>query len=54
MGVSIVPTALTKGFNLKIRFIELKIKHKAVLSVVWNKGNGNPVLGKLLGLIAGG
>ena len=54
MGVSIVPTALTKGFNLKVRFIELKIKHKAVLSVVWSRENGNPVLGKLLGLIAGG
>jgi len=53
MGVSIVPTALTKGFNLKIRFIELKVKHKAVLSVVWNKENGNPVMGKLLGLITG-
>jgi len=53
MGVSIVPTALTKGFDLKIRFIELKVKHKAVLSVVWNKENGNPVMGKLLGLITG-
>lgn len=44
-GVSIVPTSLQYGYNLKIRFIELKnIPHRAVLSMAWNCNNKNPML----------
>ncbi len=52
LGISIVPTSLQKGFNLKIKFIELKsIKQRALLSYAWSKKNRNPALKNVLASI---
>lgn len=49
LGISIVPTALQHGFDMKIKFIELKnIRQKAKLSIAWSKKNRNPALEKVL------
>ncbi|MEE9371616.1 MAG: LysR family transcriptional regulator [Saprospiraceae bacterium] len=51
-GISIVPTSLQMGYNLNVKFIELqKVPQRAVLSVVWNKNNRNPILEKILSFI---
>jgi len=51
-GVSIVPSSLALGYNMKVKFIELnKIPQRTQLSVVWNKTNRNPVLQKVLDII---
>ena len=51
-GVSIIPTSLKEGYNMNVKFIELTdIPIRAVLSVVWNKKNRNPTLGKILELL---
>ena len=43
LGVSIVPSSLMKGFNAKVKFIELKnISDRAQLIMGWNKNNNNP------------
>ena len=48
-GVSIVPKSLQLGYAMGVKFIELHdIPQKAVLSVVWNQKNRNPVLEKFL------
>lgn len=48
-GIAIVPTSLQLGYDLPVKFIELtRIPQRAVLSMVWNKKNKNPILGKLL------
>lgn len=45
LGVAIVPTTLQQGFNLKIKFIEIKnIIQQAELSVIWKEDNRNPCL----------
>ena len=45
LGISIVPTALSSGYNMKVKFIELKnIKQRTTLKMVWNTENKNPVL----------
>jgi len=45
LGIAIIPTALQYGFQMDVKFIELKkIKQKAVLSMIWKKDNRNPVL----------
>ncbi|MCH7414998.1 LysR family transcriptional regulator [Belliella sp. R4-6] len=52
LGVAIVPTSLKEGYDLKVNFIELKnIKQKTELFAVWKKGNRNPALSKVLGLL---
>lgn len=52
LGVAIVPTTLQHGFDLNIKFIELKtIAQEAVLSVIWKKDNRNPVLRHVLDLL---
>jgi DNA-binding transcriptional LysR family regulator len=52
MGVSIVPTSLKNGFDLNIKFIELKkIPQRAILFVAWNKKNRNPSHFKFLEII---
>jgi len=52
LGVAIVPTSLQEGYDLKVRFIELKnIPQKTELYAVWKEGNRNPALGKVLALI---
>lgn len=51
-GISIVPSSLALGYDMKVKFIELKkIPQRTVLSVVWNKSNRNPVLKKVLDII---
>ncbi len=45
MGIAIVPTALQNGFQMRVKFIELKdISQRAELSVIWKKEHTNPVL----------
>jgi DNA-binding transcriptional LysR family regulator len=52
LGVAIVPTSLQHGFQMDVKFIELKkIKQKAILSVIWKKDNRNPVLQRCMNLI---
>ena len=51
-GVSIVPSSLALGYDMKVKFIELdNIPQRTQLSVVWNKANRNPVLKKVLDII---
>ena len=48
-GVAIVPSSLKLGYNMNIKFIELKnVPQRAVLSLAWNKENRNPMLGHFL------
>lgn len=47
-GVSLVPRSLQEGYDLNVRFIELdQIPQQAILYMIWNKENANPVLPKL-------
>lgn len=49
LGVAVVPTTLRDGFDLKVKFIELKgTRQTARLSALWKKNNENPALLKLL------
>ncbi len=51
-GISIVPTSLKLGYDLKVKFIELKnIPQRATLFMTWNRANRNPILGRLLALM---
>ncbi len=51
-GVSIVPTSLKLGYDMNIKFIELKnIPQRTTLKVVWNNMNTNPILKKFLKVI---
>ena len=55
LGISIVPSSLGLGFNMKIKLIELdKIPQKTVLSVAWNPLNRNPILEKILSKTSSG
>ncbi len=48
-GISIVPTSLKFGYNMAIKFIELKnIPQRTTLRMVWNSKNTNPVLQNLI------
>ena len=50
-GVSIVPSSLQEGYNMKVKFIELSlIPYRTVLSAVWNLKNRNPLLNKFIEL----
>lgn len=52
LGVAIVPTALQHGYNLGVKFIEIRdIPQEAVLSAVWKADNRNPVLHQVIDLI---
>jgi len=52
LGIAIIPTALQAGFQMRIKFVELKdVKQRAVLSVIWKKENANPVLKNCLDLL---
>lgn len=45
MGIAIVPTALQNGFQMRVKFIELKsIPQRAELFAIWKKEHTNPVL----------
>jgi DNA-binding transcriptional LysR family regulator len=51
-GISIVPTSLKYGFDLDIKFIELRnIPQRTALKIVWNKANTNPVLRSFINFI---
>ncbi|WP_298781132.1 LysR substrate-binding domain-containing protein [uncultured Polaribacter sp.] len=52
LGISIVPKSLQMGYDMNVKFIELKnIKQQTVLSVVWNEENRNPFLDSFLKII---
>ncbi|MBS4070013.1 MAG: LysR family transcriptional regulator [Algoriphagus sp.] len=52
LGVAIVPTSLQKGYDLKVRFMEIPgISKFTELSVIWKPENRNPVLCKVLEMI---
>ncbi len=48
-GISIVPSSLKLGYDMDIKFIELKnIPQRTTLSAAWNKMNKNPILKSFL------
>jgi DNA-binding transcriptional LysR family regulator len=50
-GVSIIPTSLKLGYDMRVKFIELKdIPQRTTLKAVWNSDNTNPALRYLLKL----
>jgi len=50
-GVSIIPTSLKLGYDMKVKFIELKdIPQRTTLKAVWNSENINPALKDLIKL----
>lgn len=52
LGVSIVPTSLQQGYDMAVKFIELKdIPQRTALKMVWNTQNTNPVLKSFLSII---
>lgn len=52
LGIAIVPTSLQHGFQMDVKFIELKkIKQKAVLSVIWKSDNRNLALQNCMDLL---
>ena len=54
LGIAIVPTSLQYGFQMDVKFIELKkIPQKAVLSVIWKEDNRNPALQNCMDLLLG-
>ena len=54
LGIAIVPTSLQHGFQMDVKFIELKkIPQKAVLSVIWKVDNRNPALENCMDLVLG-
>ena len=54
LGIAIVPTSLQHGFDMKVKFIELKkVPQRAVLSVIWKPENRNPALHHCVELLLG-
>ena len=52
LGIAIVPTSLQHGFQMDVKFIELKkISQKAILSVIWKTDNRNPALKHCMDLL---
>ncbi|MBB5438968.1 DNA-binding transcriptional LysR family regulator [Pedobacter sp. AK017] len=52
MGLAIVPTSLQYGYNLNVRFIELKnIPQRTELYVAWKASNRNPALKNVIELL---
>lgn len=52
LGISIVPSILQHGYNMDVKFIELKnVAQRTVLSVAWNVNNRNPMLKNILEFI---
>lgn len=52
LGIAIVPTSLQHGFQMDVKFIELKkIPQKAMLSVIWKSDNRNPALQNCMDLL---
>ncbi|MFA4868057.1 MAG: LysR substrate-binding domain-containing protein [Pedobacter sp.] len=52
LGVAIVPTSLQYGYNLNVKFIELKhIPQRTELYVAWKESNRNPALKNVVELL---
>ncbi|MCK0146095.1 LysR family transcriptional regulator [Arenibacter sp. F26102] len=52
LGIAIIPTSLQYGFQMKVKFIELKnIPQRAVLFVCWKEDNRNPALRHCINLL---
>lgn len=53
LGIGIVPSSLKQGFDLNIKFIDLKkIPQRTTLSAIWKEESRNPILGKIIGVLA--
>jgi len=53
-GVSVIPTSLKLGYDMGVKFIELKdIPQRTTLKAVWNSENTNPALSDLVTIIDG-
>ena len=49
LGIGIVPSSLKQGFDLNIKFIDLKkIPQRTTLSAIWKEESRNPILGKVI------
>jgi DNA-binding transcriptional LysR family regulator len=49
LGIAIVPSSLKEGYDLKVKFLEIKNIHQHTeLFAVWKTGNRNPALGHAL------
>jgi DNA-binding transcriptional LysR family regulator len=54
-GVAIVPTSLQLGYDMKVKFLELKkVSQRTTLRAVWNKENRNPTLNNVLNVMKKG
>ncbi|MGB0881397.1 MAG: LysR substrate-binding domain-containing protein [Vicingaceae bacterium] len=52
LGISIIPTSLKLGYDLNIKFIELKnIPQRTRLKAVWSASNSNPILESFIDVI---
>lgn len=52
LGVALVPTSLQYGYDLNVRFIELKdIPQRTELYVAWKESNRNPALKNVIELL---
>ncbi|GAA0880997.1 LysR substrate-binding domain-containing protein [Algoriphagus jejuensis] len=52
LGVAIVPSSLQAGYEIKVRFMEIRdIPQFTELSVIWKSENRNPALKRVLPLI---
>lgn len=52
LGIAIVPTSLQYGYNLNVKFIELKhISQRTELYVAWKESNRNPALKNVIQLL---
>lgn len=52
LGIAIVPTSLQFGFQMEVKFLELKaVRQRAVLSVIWKRDNRNPALRNCMDLL---
>eukprot|EP01133_Synstelium_polycarpum_P011810 gene11810-13771_t len=52
LGVAIVPTSLQYGYNLNVKFIELKnIPQTTELYAIWKESNRNPALKNVIELL---
>ncbi len=51
-GLSIVPSSLARGYDLKIKFIELhQVPQRTTLQLVWNESLAHPLMHRLLPLL---
>ncbi len=52
LGIAVIPTTLQDGFDLKVKFIEMKnIPQQTTLSAIWSEDNRNPILRNAIDLI---